>query len=269
VILFYHLVSDRPLNHMALPLTDFAQQLEFLRRYYSVVSLEKAIERLRSGVNDEIVASITFDDGYRDNTWAIEYLRYFGIPATFFVSIGHVRDGSAFEHDHRRGFEDARPMSEDDLRRLVDGGFTIGSHGIHHEDFGALAPDASDRILRESRELIRDACGQAPLYFSFPKGHRGTNITASSYALAQRYFPYVFSAYGGYCFPQPGRRHFLRYGNPTNVGDLSMVMNGYTGFRACLTGNGWGLKTEALDPCSTTAAHRPAMEIGPKNLGLS
>jgi peptidoglycan/xylan/chitin deacetylase (PgdA/CDA1 family)/folate-dependent phosphoribosylglycinamide formyltransferase PurN len=247
IIFFYHLVTDRPLNHMGLPLIAFVQQIDFLRRHYGIVSLNEAVERLRSGKNDQIVAAITFDDGYRDNTWAIEYLRYFGIPATFFVSIGHVRDGSAFEHDRQRGFQDALPMSEKDVRHLADDGFVIASHGIHHENFGAVDHGIADRLLRQSRELIGETCGQTPTHFSFPKGQR-TNITATSFALALKHYAYIYSAYGGYCFPQVDRRHFLRTGNPTDVREMAMVMSGYTGFRQCLTGNAWGLKTAALDP---------------------
>ena len=255
-VLFYHVVANYPLNHMCLPLEAFVRHVEFLCRYYTVMSLDDAVERLRSGKNDQIAAAITFDDGYRDNVWAIEYLRYFGIPASFFVSIGHIRDGCAFEHDRRRGFDGAAPMSEEQLRRLVADGFIVGSHGIHHEDFGALRPATADRVLRESRELIREACGHAPVHFSFPKGQRGTNITEESFDLATKHYPYVFSAYGGYCLPRVGRRHFLRVGHPIDELELAMLMDGYTGLRQCLFGNAWGLKTEALAPYSA--------ELGPR-----
>ncbi|MGZ8797013.1 MAG: formyltransferase family protein, partial [Thermoanaerobaculia bacterium] len=256
-IFFYHLVTDRPLNHMCLPLPAFVRQMEFLQRYYSVLSLDETVERLRSGRNDQIAASITFDDGYRDNTWAIEYLRYFGIPATFFVSIGHVRDGSSFEHDRKRGYEDARPMSESDVRQLIPHGFSVGSHAVYHEDFGSLAPEAADLILRESREQIEEICGRAPDHFAFPKGQRGTNITPASFELALKHYRFVFSAYGGYSFPQTGRRHFLRTSNPTDLFELNLVMSGYTSFRQVLAGNAWGLETEKLDP-RTTATDRRA-----------
>src|SRR5579872_2022271 len=89
-IFFYHLVANRALNHMCLPLGDFVRQIEFLRRHYEILSLDQAVTRLRTGANDRVAASLTFDDGYRDNTWAVEYLRYFGIPAAFFISIGHI-----------------------------------------------------------------------------------------------------------------------------------------------------------------------------------
>lgn len=247
-IFFYHVVANRPVNHMCLPLEEFVKQIEFLRRYYTVILLDEVVERLRSGKNDEIAVSITFDDGYKDNTWAIEYLRYFGIPASFFISIGHVRDGSSFEHDRKRGFEEASPMRETDVRRLASDSFILGSHGVYHEDFSVLDAATADQILRESRQLIGQVSGQVPEHFSFPKGQRGRNITAESFALAKKHYRYIYSAYGGYNLPRINRRHFLRMGNPTDVIELAMIMDGYTGFRQCLVGNAWGLKTHALPP---------------------
>jgi folate-dependent phosphoribosylglycinamide formyltransferase PurN/peptidoglycan/xylan/chitin deacetylase (PgdA/CDA1 family) len=247
-IFFYHVVANRPVNHMCLPLEVFVRQMEFLRRYYAIIPLDEAVERLRFGQNDEIAVAITLDDGYKANAWAIEYLRYLGIPATFFVSIDHVRDGSSFQHDLRRGFMDAAPLSITELQQLASQGFTIGSHRHYHEDFGAIGGEAADRVLRESRRLIAEVTGQTPAHFSFPKGQRATNITTESFALALKHYPYVYSAYGGYNIPCPERRHFLRMGNPVSVLALAMVMDGYTGLRQCLAGNAWGLKTDALSP---------------------
>ena len=245
-ILFYHLVANRPLNHMCLPLEEFVRQIKFLRRYYDLVSLPEAIARARSGKNDRISVSITFDDGYRDNVWALEYLRYFKLHACFFVSVGHVRDGTAFEHDRRRGFEAARPMSEAEIRQLAATGFVVGSHGLHHEDFGHLNRAMADRVLRESREVIGEICGQTPEHFSFPTGRRD-NITAETFTLGMKHYPCVYSAYGGYNFPRIGRRNFLRIGNTGDVLGLAMIMDGYTGFRQCVVGNVWGRKTDAVE----------------------
>jgi hypothetical protein len=74
-IFFYHLVADQRLNHMTLSLTSFARQIDFLRRYYEILPLDEAVARLSAGRNDRIAAAITFDDGYRDNAWAVEYIR--------------------------------------------------------------------------------------------------------------------------------------------------------------------------------------------------
>lgn len=55
-------------------------------------------------------------------------------------------------------------------------------------------------------------------------------------------------ACGGYNFPDKNRRYFLRRGHPADLLELAMVMDGYTGFRDCLSGNAWGLKTNRLSP---------------------
>ena len=247
-IFFYHVVANRPVNHLCLPLEEFAGQMAFLRRYYEIVSLDEAVGRLRSERTGRIAAAITFDDGYRDNGWAIEYLRYFGIPAAFFVSAGHVREGTRFEHDRRRGFEGALPMGEAEIRSLAADGFLIGSHGVYHEDFGTLDAAAAEQVLRRSPGMIADMSGRIPEHFSFPKGQRGVNITRESFELATKHFRYVYSAYGGYNFPHADLRHFRRVGHAGDVLELAMVMDGYTGFRQCVAGNAWGIATEALPP---------------------
>jgi peptidoglycan/xylan/chitin deacetylase (PgdA/CDA1 family) len=247
-ILYHHLIANRPINHMVVPLQTFVKQVEFLRQFFAVISLDEAVERLQSGSNDEIAVSITFDDGYKDNTWAVEYLRHLGIPASFFVSIGHVRDGSPFAHDRQMGFESALPMSEAEVRQLVSCGFTVGSHGVYHEDFGDLDAPTAARLLVESRESIGTLCGRRPDHFSFPFGLRGKNMTAESFGAAETHYRFVYSAYGGYNFPASDRRHFLRICAPPDLPGLAMIMDGYTGFRDCLSGNAWGRKTAALPP---------------------
>ncbi len=256
-ILFYHVVANRPVNHICLPLEEFVRQIEFLRRYHDVIPLEEGVRRVRSGSNDRLGVAITFDDGYADNCWAIEYLRYFGIPASFFISIGHVRDGSHFEHDRSAGFMEATPMRATEFRELADEGFLIGSHGLYHEDFGQLDAEACERVLRESRRLIEETMSRVPEHFAFPIGQRQENITPTSFELAQKYYRYVYSAYGGYNFPRSGRTHFLRTGHPLNVLELAMIMDGYTGFRNVLIGNAWGIKTDMVPPYWVPA--RPLM----------
>lgn len=248
LILFYHLVANRPLSPLGLPLEDFVRQVEFLRRYFEVLGLEEAVQRVRSGKNERIAVSITFDDGYRDNVWAIEYLKMMRIPAAFFVSIGHLRDGRPFEHDRDAGFEDAAPMTLEDLRQLTEAGFLIGAHGVYHEDFGKLAPDEADAVLTRSKELIARFTGLSPTHFSFPVGRRQINITRESFALAASRYEFVYSAYGGYNFPRVGRKHFLRFGDLNDLRKLLMALDGYTGFRSCLAGDSWGLKTNDLPP---------------------
>lgn len=64
-----------------------ARQLRAVSRWGTVVPLDDAVDRLRSGrpLPPRAVA-LTFDDGYRDNlTMAVPMLRSLGLPATFFL----------------------------------------------------------------------------------------------------------------------------------------------------------------------------------------
>jgi peptidoglycan/xylan/chitin deacetylase (PgdA/CDA1 family) len=150
-------------------------------------------------------------------------------------------------------------MREAEVRALVSDGFLIGSHGLYHEDFGCLDPAIADRVLRESRRLIGEVTGQAPEHFAFPHGQRGVNIGRESFVLSARHYRYVYSAYGGYNFPSKERRHFLRVGGNMDVLELAMVMTGYTGFRQCLAGDAWGLRTDELLPYWRDGEARVAM----------
>src|SRR5947208_2544744 len=106
-----------------------------------------------------------------------------GIPAAFFGSIGHVCADRPFEHDLRRGFVEAHPMSETEVRRLAAQGFVVGSHGLYHEDFGTLDTVAAERVLAQSRRMIGEVTGRVPLHFSFPKG-QVANMPEESITLA-------------------------------------------------------------------------------------
>jgi peptidoglycan/xylan/chitin deacetylase (PgdA/CDA1 family) len=94
VVLVYHRIVERedPLGLSVSP-ANFAAQLEVLRADWDVVALEEA---MRAGS-----VAITFDDGYHDNLAAAEQLD--GLPATLFVSTGHVEEQRGFWWEQVRG----------------------------------------------------------------------------------------------------------------------------------------------------------------------
>ena len=79
-------------------LEDFVKEIEFVRRYFEIVPLDEAIERLRAGNNARRAFAITLLDGPGNNFWALEYQRSFGIPASLFIPTGHVREGEEAGH---------------------------------------------------------------------------------------------------------------------------------------------------------------------------
>jgi peptidoglycan/xylan/chitin deacetylase (PgdA/CDA1 family) len=94
VVLVYHRIVERedPLGLSVAP-HNFAAQLDVLRADWDVVALEEATR--------EGAVAITFDDGYHDNLAAFEQLG--GLPATLFVSTGHVEEQRGFWWEQVRG----------------------------------------------------------------------------------------------------------------------------------------------------------------------
>lgn len=121
LILMYHRVADLPLDPHLLAVRPerFAEHLEVLRQRYRPVRLQRVGEflagqrrfrRLRG--LDELAASfrpnrpprkavvITFDDGFADNLYnAKPLLDQFDIPATVFVTTGHIGEEREFWWD--------------------------------------------------------------------------------------------------------------------------------------------------------------------------
>ena len=108
-VLCYHRITDRsspefygyPPNASATP-ENFATQLDYLKRNYSVIKLESLVEWARGSASlPHRPLLITFDDGYRDNlTQAIPALEAKGLSAVFFIATKFVGGMSAFPWDY-------------------------------------------------------------------------------------------------------------------------------------------------------------------------
>jgi len=69
----------------------FGLQLELLRRYYPVLSLQQLLSALKAAQLPKRAVVLTFDDGYADNFWnAKPLLEKYEMPATFFVTSGSL-----------------------------------------------------------------------------------------------------------------------------------------------------------------------------------
>lgn len=95
-ILIYHRVLDEidPLQPGEVHLQQFNEQMKWLKRYFNVLALDEAVEKLESNMLPRRALCITFDDGYKDNyTNALPILKDHDLTATFFISTGFLNDG--------------------------------------------------------------------------------------------------------------------------------------------------------------------------------
>ena len=101
-ILIFHRVLSQPdpLFPGEPDVRRFDRIVGWIGKWFNVLPLHLALDRLQSGTLVERAVSITFDDGYADNvTNAMPILRRHGASATFFVSSAFL-DGGSMWNDH-------------------------------------------------------------------------------------------------------------------------------------------------------------------------
>ncbi|MFV8165920.1 polysaccharide deacetylase family protein [Mycobacterium sp. 134] len=91
-ILTFHGIEQEPLSPACWHVLDVASlrlQLEYMRRHFTVLPLDEALERMRDGTLPDRAAVLTFDDGTRNlATHAAPVLRELHMPAAVFLTTG-------------------------------------------------------------------------------------------------------------------------------------------------------------------------------------
>jgi peptidoglycan/xylan/chitin deacetylase (PgdA/CDA1 family) len=102
VILMYHRIGEPDLDPWSLHVTpeNFRLQMEVLRQYAKPISLRELAQAQQNGKVPKRSVAITFDDGYADNLHnAKPILERYNIPATFFITTGHIGKEQGFWWD--------------------------------------------------------------------------------------------------------------------------------------------------------------------------
>lgn len=162
-ILNYHRIL-----HAADPYLDtepdtkaFHWQMELLASCFNVMPLPEALDCLAHERMPPRAVCISFDDGYRSiHDLALPILKKFALPATVFVTSGHV-DGDNMWNDRIMEAVQLLPAGELDLRDMG-----LGVHSIKHmadrkltvdrltEMSKYLPPQARADLPRELEDLI-------------------------------------------------------------------------------------------------------------------
>jgi peptidoglycan/xylan/chitin deacetylase (PgdA/CDA1 family) len=213
IALYYHRVADDAANPWTTSNAEFKRHMVWLAKRFEFISLAEAQQRIRSKRSETPAVTITFDDGYADNSdQALPYLIEHKIPFTYFVTSDAVLLGKPFEHDLAMGNQ-LWTNSLEEIVALAEAGVEIGAHTRTHANLGAISDEEQliDEVVRASEEL--QAAMPTPLrYFAFPFGMY-PNLNARVYDLAHSAgFEGVCSAYGGYNFPGDDAFHIQRIG---------------------------------------------------------
>lgn len=212
IVLTYHRVSDEFANGWTTRPREFADQINWLRWNYELVSLAEAQRRIRGESNARPCVAITFDDGYAENCrMALPLMIALRIPCTYFVCTDNVLNGRPFQHDIAQGYH-CPPNTVEQLQAIARAGISIGAHTRTHANLGRIHDPARlrDEVVLATEEL--QAAVDAPVrYFAFPFGQHA-NLNAAAIRLAHEAgFDGVCSAYGGYNIPGDDAFHLQRF----------------------------------------------------------
>jgi peptidoglycan/xylan/chitin deacetylase (PgdA/CDA1 family) len=132
----------------------FAAEMQWVKNWFNVVPLPEAIDRLRNGTLPARAAAITFDDGYSDNfTVALPVLQHAGLPATFFIAVGHL-DGGRMWNDAVIDLVRGAEGPELNLTRFKLGRYAVNTVSDRRRTVGELLSKLKYLEFAERKSLV-------------------------------------------------------------------------------------------------------------------
>jgi len=177
-VLYYHRIDDDPHRSCVTP-AAFREQMGYLRSEgYRIVTLSDIVTGLGRGMGfPPRTVAVTFDDGFADNyTRAFPVLATMGIPATIFLTAGAIGGRLTVLRDRPDGIP---ALTWPQVREMLTGPVTIGSHTMTHSRLTALSAEGLDEELVRSRAVIAEETGVTTDLFCYPRGETNPTVCAA------------------------------------------------------------------------------------------
>jgi peptidoglycan/xylan/chitin deacetylase (PgdA/CDA1 family) len=184
LVLCYHGVSERwPAKLSTTPLKLESQLGELVKRGYRSMTFSEAL----SSAPASRTVVITFDDGYRSVLeQALPILSRLGLVATVFVVTGYVGRDEPMrwpgvdewidtEHEH-----ELVSLSREQVSRLIDAGWEVGSHTRTHPHLTTLDDERLGIELRRSREDCEELFGRPCRSIAYPYGDADERVVVAA-----------------------------------------------------------------------------------------
>lgn len=156
---------------------NFEKQIVYLNKYFSIVSpdfLGAYYSQSNKTKTSKRPVLITFDDGIKNNLFAVEILKRYNIKALFFVIPDFIDafDQPNFYQSNIRPLidkqiegekEDTTAMSWDDLKQILNEGHMIGSHSQTHLLKANMSAEQSEKEIVNSKKAISEKLGLADI----------------------------------------------------------------------------------------------------------
>lgn len=178
LILCYHAVSSGWDNFLAVDPERLRAQVGHLqRRGYEAKTLSAALGEPLGGRT----FVVTFDDGYRSILdRGLPVLQDLGVPATVFVPTDLTDEAGLFKHMAEEHLpadeEELRCMSWEEVGRLAEAGWEVGSHTCSHPHLSQADDRRLAAELRRSREVCEERLQRPCESIAYPYGSHDARV---------------------------------------------------------------------------------------------
>jgi len=167
-ILTYHSIGE---HENSIPAHAFHSQMNYLAQNARVVPFDELF-RSRTHAHDRPTCAVTFDDGYASvHAHALPILTKYRFPASLYITTGAIGEREEKMSDLDPGLLPGLPMlTWAQIRDLQHGGFTLGTHLVHHLDLTTLSREEAVAELKSSRNAIEQHTDKECIDFAYPWG---------------------------------------------------------------------------------------------------
>jgi len=131
----------------------FLEHILYLNNNYEIVPIDESYKNNL----DRKTISITFDDGYKDNLYALEICEKYNISFTLYITTSFI------------GKENY--LNESDIKEFSKSEIcTLGTHSHTHPHLDTLTYDEQHYELEKSKIILESIVGYEITHFSFPHG---------------------------------------------------------------------------------------------------
>ncbi len=164
-VVCYHSISSDDWRFSINP-ENFKKQINYLSKNYQFINADQLLNYLENKDNlSKPSILICFDDGYKDLLSIKNYLYQKNIKPLLFL-ISKTKGVNRKELKNRKQL-----LNKNDIKTLMDFGWTIGSHGLTHSNFFKLNKLQKESEIIISKKTLEKKFRVDIKYFSFPKGN--------------------------------------------------------------------------------------------------
>ncbi len=152
-VLCYHKVSDFDKSFLSVTVGRFHDQMNYLKKHFTVLSLSELKERiLQNKTLPPRAIAITFDDGYRNNyEFVFPVIKQLNIPISIFLCGAYVRDSQKSLPKADPSQEEKVKSQKHELNSNVTDGKTLGTFDFYpwdHEKEHIMNTDQIKEMLK-------------------------------------------------------------------------------------------------------------------------